>query len=283
MFNFWYFFWIALLVGVYFGLYYLLKNKSEKVKKGVLFGILLAMLALHFLKCLFPPYSTDKDRLYRDVFFINICAGNIFWFPFLFISKSKTAKDYMFYIGVLSGVLSMLMPMEPINKDNQIGEWLDVVRFYVHHGFLWIAPLLMVTLKLHKLSYRRVWKVPVCLLLLMLFIMLNQIIQSELGFVPLRDANFLDPNYKNSSYIWGVDDEIGEILGVFCPKIFKTVPVGEFAGQTKYWPWVWMIVPAFVLITPLAFCLSLIFDYPNFKQDILGIKQKLQEKRSQEK
>ncbi len=283
MFNFWYFFWIALFVGVYLGLYYLLKNKSEKVKKATLFGILLAMLALHFLKCLFPPYSTDQDRLYRDIFFINICAGNIFWFPFLFLSKSKTAKDYMFYIGVLSGVLSMVMPMEPINKRNQTGEWMDVVRFYIHHGFLWIVPLLMVTLKLHTLSYRRVWKVPACLLLLMLFIMLNQIIQSELGFVPLRDNVFLEPNYKNSSYIWGVDDEIGEILGWFCPKIFKTVPVGEFAGQTKYWPWVWMIIPAFVILIPLSFLLSLIFDYQNLKRDILVIKQKIQEKRREEK
>lgn len=173
--------------------------------------------------------------------------------------------------------------MEPIKKGNQAGEWLDIVRFYIHHAFLWIVPLLMVTLNLHKLSYRRVWKTPVYLLLLMLFIMLNQLLQSELGFVPLRDDNFLDPNYKNSSYIWGADDEIGEIFAIFCPKIFKTVPVGEFAGQTKYWPWVWMIVPAFLLITPLAFGLSLIFDYKNFKQDLTLLKGKIKEKRSKEK
>ena len=278
MFNFWYFFCIVLFVGVYLVLYFLLKNKSDGVKKGVLLGILFAMLALHFLKCLFPPYSTDQERLYKDIFFINICAGNIFWFPIIFLSKNESAKDYMFYIGVLSGVLSLLIPMEPIKKSNPTGEWLDIVRFYIHHAFLCIVPLLTVTLNLHKLSYRRVWKAPVYLLLLMLFIILNQILQSELGFVPLRDSDFLDPNYKNSSYIWGADDEIGEIFAIFCPKIFKRVPVGEYAGQTKYWPWVWMIVPAFVLITPLAFGLSLIFDYKHFKTDCRSLKDKIQEK-----
>ncbi|MBE7067820.1 MAG: hypothetical protein E7381_00820 [Clostridiales bacterium] len=278
-FNFWYFFWIVFFTGVFFGLYFLLRNKSEKTKKAVLFSILLAMLALHFLKCLFPPYSTDTDRLYRDIFFINICAANIFLFPFFFLSKNDAVKDYMFYIGVISGVLSMLLPLEPMKKSDQAGEWLDIIRFYVHHAFLWIVPLLMVTLKLHKLDYRRVWKVPGCLLLVMLFIMINQIFQSELGFVPLRDDNFLDPNYKNSSYIWGADDEIGEFFAIFCPKLFKTVPVGEFAGQTKYWPLVWLIVPAYLLLTPIVFGISLIFDYKAFKKDLDAFFDKIKEKR----
>lgn len=283
-FNFWYFFWIALFIGVFFGLYFLLRNKSEKVKKITLFCILLAMLALHFLKCLFPPYSTDLDRLYRDIFFVNICGANIFLFPFLFFSKSDTAKDYMFYIGVLSGVLSMVLPLEPLQKADQAGEWLDIVRFYIHHAFLWIVPLLMVTLGLHKLSYKRVWKVPGCLLLTMLFIMLNQIFQSELGFVPLRNDNFFDINYKNSSYIWAPgDDAIGKILAAFCPNFFKRVPVGEFAGQEKFWPWAWLIVPAYVLLTPLSFLLSLIFDFKAFKEDMRALAVKCREKRRKEK
>ena len=278
-FNFWYFLWIAVFVGVFFGLYFLLRNKSEKVKKITLFCILLAMLALHFLKCLFPPYSTDLERLYRDIFFINICGANIFLFPFLFWSKSDTVKDYMFYIGVVSGVLSMLLPLEPMQKSNPTEEWLDIVRFYIHHAFLWIVPLLMVVLGLHKLSYKRVWKVPGGLLLLMLFIVLNQILQSELGFVPLRDDNFFDVNYKNSSYIWGPDDDIGYFLANFCPNIFKRVPVGEFAGQQKYWPWVWLIVPAYVLLTPIVFGVSMIFDHKAFTADLRKLKAFLQERK----
>ena len=107
--------------------------------------------------------------------------------------------------------------------------------------------------------------------LLMLFIMLNQIFQSELGFIPLRDrANFFGIDYKNTSYIWGpgTDDAIGNFLALFTPGIFKTVPVGEFAGQTKYWPWFWMIVPCYVLVTPLSVLLALIFDHKSLKEDM---------------
>lgn len=276
MFNFWYFFWVILSGGSCVGLYFLLRNKTEKTKKAVLFSLLLFALALHFLKCFFPPYSVDKDRLYRDIFFINICAANIFLFPFIFLSKNDTAKDYMFFIGVLSGILSVLLPLEPIKKVDQMAEWLDVVRFYVHHSLLWIVPLLMVLFKIHTVSWKRVWRVPGCLLIVMLFIMFNQILQSELGFVPLRSGDLFAIGYKNTSYIWGPDDSIGYLIAKLCPDIFKTIPVGEFAGQVKYWPWVWLIIPAHIVLIPLSFFLSLIFDFPAFKADMVACKKKIQ-------
>ena len=40
MFNGWYFFWLLLCSGVTVGLYFLLRNKSQKTQKAVLFGIL---------------------------------------------------------------------------------------------------------------------------------------------------------------------------------------------------------------------------------------------------
>ena len=102
----------------------------------------------------------------------------------------------------------------------------------------------------------------------MLFITLNQIFQSELGFIPLRGDDMLNINYKNSSLIWGPGNEsFAVVLTVLCPKIFKTIPCGQFAGQTKYWPWFWLIVPAFVYLVPICFGICLIFDFKNFKTD----------------
>ena len=268
MFNFWYFFWLVLFAAICVGLYFLLKDKTEKTKKIVLMSMLLFAVVLHFLKCFFPPYSTEKDRLYRDIFFINICAANICLFPIIFMSKSNVWKDYMFYLGLLGGGLALVYPAEPMLKTDQMAEILDIIRFYIHHGILLIVPLLMVLLKLHTISYKRVWSAPTGLLAIMLFIMLNQIIQSELGFVPLRGDDLLAIGYKNSSYIWGPDDAIGEFIANFCPPLFKKVPVGEYMGQEKYWPWVWLIVPAYLLVTPIAFLLSLIFDFKNLKEDI---------------
>ena len=111
----------------------------------------------------------------------------------------------------------------------------------------------------------------------MLFIMLNQILQSELGFIPLRDrGNFFGIDYKNTSYIWGPgeNDAIGNFFALFTPKLFKTVPVGEYAGQIKYWPWFWMIVPVFALVTPLSFGLSMIFDHKSLSADVRKLKNR---------
>lgn len=273
MFNGWYFLMLAICFAFAAALYFILRNKSAKTQKIVLFSLLLFGLVLHFLKFLIPPYSLDINRLYRDSWFVNICGANIFLFPFIFLSKNKRAKDYMFYIGVLSGLLSILYPMEPMEKVNQASEWLDIVRFYYHHTMLWVVPLLMVVLKLHTLNYRRVLYVPTYLLAVMMFIMLNQVLQSELGFIPLRGDDIFNINYKNSSMIWGPVGAIGEILAIFCPSFFKYIPVGEFAGQAKFWPWFWLIFPCYIILTPLCFLISLTTDFKHFKSDLIFAKQ----------
>lgn len=274
MFNFWYFFWLIISAGSTVGLYFLLRKKSAKTQKIVLFSILIAGLVAHFTKFWYPPYSTDPSRLLRDSWFVNICGANIALFPFMFISKSEKAKDYMFYLGLLGGLGAVLIPLEPIQKVNQAIEWIDIIRFYFHHTMLYAVPLLMVMFKLHKLSYKRVLWCPVYLLGVMLFIMLNQVFQSELGFIPMRGDDIVHINYKNTSFIWGPPSQYGFLFTALCPKIFKTIPFGEHAGEAKYWPWFWLIVPVFVYITPLCFGLCMIFDHKNFKIDCIALKQK---------
>ena len=107
MFNFWYFFWLILAAGATAGLYFLLRNRSVKLQKSVLFALLVIGLLLHFLKVYIPPYSIDEARMLRDSWFVNICAANIALFPFMFFSKNEKIKDYMFYIGVLSGLIAL--------------------------------------------------------------------------------------------------------------------------------------------------------------------------------
>ena len=272
LFNLWYLFWILIAGGVVTGLYFLLRNKSLKTKKWTLFSILFFALVLHFLKLLFPPYTTNHTNALRDSWFINICGANIALFPFLFLCKNKYVKDYMFFMGIIGGGLALLYPTEAISKTAENPLIFDTVRFYLHHIILFAIPLLMVMLKVHTISYKRVFSCPIGLLLVMLFIMLNQILQSEIGFIPLRKGGFFDIGYKNTSFIWGPgDDAIAQLFVPLCPKFFKVIPFGEYAGQEKYWPWFWLIIPIFVYLTVFAFLLSMIFDFKSLKQDIKKI------------
>ena len=283
LFNFWYFLFIFLSVGGFIGLYFLLKNKSQLIIKLVLISLMAFALVLHFMKGLFPPYSLNYEIHLRDSWFINICGANIALFPLILLSKNKHLKDYMFYIGVISGIIAIFYPIDPIQKVDQSAEWIDVLRFYLHHNLLWYSPLLMVLLKIHTLDYRRVWSTPFIFLGVMLFIMLNQIFQSELGFIGLRGDNIHEIPYINNSLIWGPDGNISKLIEWACPDIFKTIPVGEHAGETKYWPWFWLIVPCFVIVTPVCFGVSMIFDYEHFKTDIESLFKFIKEKALLEK
>ncbi|MBQ9710564.1 MAG: hypothetical protein IJV67_08080 [Clostridia bacterium] len=194
----------------------------------------------------------------------------------MLLSKNKYVKDYMFYIGVLSGLIAIFYPIDPILKgEAQSKEWIDILRFYLHHNLLWYVPMLMVILKMHKIEYRRVLATPAIFLIVMLFVMLNQIFQSELGFIGMRGDDIHAIPYVNNSLIWGPDGNLSKIIDWACPNFFKVIPVGPHAGESKYWPWFWLIVPCFVIVTPLCFLISMIFDHAAFKQDVVNLKAKI--------
>ena len=184
-FNFWYFLFLAISFGGFAILFLLLRSRSQTTVKIVLIALMVFALVLHFMKGLFPPYSLDYDRHLRDSWFINICGANIALFPFMLVSKNKYVKDYMFYIGVLSGLIAIFYPIDPIQKQDQSAEVFDVLRFYLHHNLLWYVPLLMVLLKIHQPDYRRVWATPIIFLLVMLFIISSPAVFS---FFSARDG-----------------------------------------------------------------------------------------------
>lgn len=265
--NFWYAFFIMLTAGAIVGLYFLLRNRTDKTKKWVLGGLLFFNLALHFLKLTFPPYSTDSELAMREVWFVNVCGTSVLFFPFIFISKSKVAKDYMVFLGIISGFLAVLYPTEAIDKSVLT---LDVWRFYICHGIIIIVPMLTVLLKLHKLDVKRIWKTPICMCAMLLFIICNQVLQSELGIIPLRNDNMLNVNFRNPSLIWGPTDAVAVLFSWLTPAFMKTVPFGPYAGQEKYWPFFWMVpgVIFYFILVPLLICF--IFDFKETKNTFVN-------------
>lgn len=264
MFNIWYFVFIILAVGGIIGLYFLLRNKTQKTQKIVLGSILFFNLALHFTKPLYAPYNNDPMYCMENLWFINLCGTSVLLFPFIYLSKSPTAKDYMFYFGVISGALSFLYPTEALGEKILT---FDLWRFYICHWIIIAVPLLMFLLKHHTISYKRIWKMPLCLCSVMLFIMVSQVLQSELGIVSLRGNDITETGYANPSLIWGPTDDVAVAFSWLTPEFMKYIPYGEFAGTPKYWPFFWIVPGAifYGILIPLIFCL--IFDRKNIKND----------------
>lgn len=210
-FNLPYLVFVFIGAGSLIGLYYLLRDKSEKTKKIVIFSLLMLNLLIHLLKLTIPPYNESLQVGLRNVFAVNICAVSVFVFPFIFLSKNEGAKDFMYYLGSLSGGLALLIP------DEVLGDKLwtfDTFRFYIAHTLIMLAPVLMVMLKVHTLNYKRIWKMPVYVLLYFMFIMVNQVFMYEIGIVELVDPdNFLTPSFRNNSFFWGKSNS--ELFAIF--------------------------------------------------------------------
>lgn len=278
LFNWFYFMYIVLGAGIIVGLYFLLRKKSEKTKTLVIGGILIFNLVLHFLKLTFPPYSTDPDKAMSQIWFINICGISVLAFPFFFFSKNKTLKDFMFYLGVISGFLALVYPTEAIDKAPFA---LDTIRFYITHLIIFMAPLLMMMLKLHAVSYRRIWAMPLLVCAYLLFILVQNVLQSELGIISLRNGDFFNPNYHNPSLIWGPTDGVAVVFKIFTPSFMKTVPYGPYAGEAKYWPFFWLVPGAFVYFWTLPLISILIIKHSRVElfEDIKKTHQKIKNRR----
>ena len=272
-FNFYYFIYIAFAFGLLIGLYLLLRNKSKKISKIVLFSILLSSFILHFLKLASEHYQTWMPQAIRTITPENICAVSVLVFPWFFISEKKILKDYMFYMGITSGIGATFIPIDVISYN---AVEFETLRYYFSHILIFVVPLLMVMLKLHTLDYKRIVKVPFLAYLTLCIILANEIILTGAGFVHI---NYLYSNeIRNASLIFGPLPQIefvGILFTALTPQIFLTVPVGANAGALYYWPIIWMIIPFYIYFCILSLLLSLPFEYKNIKKDIFILKSKI--------
>jgi len=271
-FNFYYFLYIALALGLLLGLYFLLRNKSKRTSAVVLFGVLFFNFVLHFAKLAFEPYQSWMPYAIRTVTPENICALNVLVFPWLFLSKNKTLKDYMFYMGVISAVAATLFPVDVIGHN---AFEFETMRFYVSHVLLGIVPMLMVLLKLHTLDYRRIPKVPFFAYLTLCIILVNEIILIGAGFVNIN--HLFSNEIRNSALIFGplADVElVGVLFTALTPELFLTMPIGPNAGETFYWPIIWLAIPFYVYAGIAALLMCLPFEHKSVRADVSALKAK---------
>jgi len=275
LFNFFYFMFIAFGIGMVIAVYFPLRNKSQKICKTVLFLILLSNFALHFLKLFADHYAQWMPYAIRTITPENICAVSVLIFPWLFLSKNRILKDYMFYMGVISGLAANLFPVDTIGYSAFAFETL---RFHYSHTILWTVPMLMVMLKVHTLDYKRIPKVIPLAFVTLVIILVNEIILIGTGFVHIN--HLFSTEIRNSALIFGPLSDVGAVGALFTsltPSLFLTVPVGPNAGALFHWPIFWLAIPFYIYATIASFLVALPFEHRRVRKDITALKMRLRD------
>ncbi len=263
IFNGYYFLYILSAIAITILSVRFLKNKSDRFRHWFIFGLIMTNFAVHFLKLLIYPYSL-VDEIWTKVSFENICAASVLLFPFLYFTKNKTLKDYMVMVGMASGIITFVAPLDAMsdffNGTIFLGPrsafMLENIRFYFAHYLLFLVPFLMMHYKMHELSIKRAYRAPFMLLFILLVIFINELIMTAIGWIPKE--HLFDPNKRNPSFIFGSRSSftgLGLMVGIFVPSfMILTHPVYEF---TFYVPVLWQIIPVMVYggLISLTFCI----------------------------
>lgn len=262
-----YYIYLVLFAGACAGLYFLLRKKSRKAQYWTLFGILAFNFALHFIKLAFPQY-TGFPAVIRKCSFENICAVSTMIFPFIFVSDWKSGKDYMFFLGLVSGIAGCVAPMPVASMDLEFYR-LETIRYYVCHAGIWIVPLLMVLLGLHKLDYHRIWRVFVIYFAVLGVIMVNELIMIRIGWVETSTLeDFFSAEERDMGYAIGLPaamEGIAKYVLWLTPKCWKD----------PYVPILWELFPVIVFGGIGCFALSMIWEHEHFKNDCIWLKNKV--------
>lgn len=269
--NVFYLMYIVIAIGSTVLAVLFLRNRSNRFRFWFIFTILIANLAIHFLKLLIFPYN---DTYYVEHIWIkasleNICAVSVVLFPALYFVRNKVIKDFMIMLGIASGILAIAFPADAIGETfNAIpilytkGAFdIETIRFYTTHFLLFLAPFLMMHFKMHKLSVKRIIYAPMLLVGLLFIIYFNELFMSLLGWVP-SGKDMMDAAGRNPSLIFGVKDlqsltGVGTLLKVLVPEFLTVHPL---TGESFYWPVVWMIGPVLLYGFMITFIFSLIYD-----------------------
>ena len=274
-----YYIYLFACIGVFLALYFGLRKKDEKLQRRVLLAVLFFNFALHFIKQVFPEYLYDNfyetgtlvrkgfPAILRKCSPENICAISTMIFPFIYLSKWKVGKDYMFYLGIISGVLGCIAPMPAFNLPFYSPE---AIRCYICHASLWQVPLLMVMFGHHKLDYRRIWKAFLMYFLILCIIIVNELILIRIGWVDTSTLeDFFDPSGRDMGYAvglpGGVMEEIGKYVLWMTPKAWKD----------PYVPILWEVFPVLIYGGAGCLCLSLYWEHERVKQDVIFIVNKI--------
>lgn len=270
MFNLTYFIPLLMIALLTIFLVIYTHNKSEKFNFNLIFSIMLVNAILHFLKIFIPTsdYLYDLPYSFARISLENICAVSVVLFPILFLTKNKYLYDGIFYIGLISAVAALVVPTGALNRElNSFSSIFEVVRYYVCHTPLLICPILMISNKLHHLSYRRIYFDGLLFIANVSIVFINSLLLKGTGIMNCTWEQFFSRNYCNPGFVFGPNkimyDAGMKYVSMLVPNFFKYT---TSSGDLGYMPVLWYTCPV-LLIATLAEIPAMILQRKTVKKD----------------
>ena len=284
--NFGYFLFLFLLGTLFFLARSLSRHYGMEWTHRFLLALFWGNFALHFLKLLSPFSMKSFPFFFTRSSLENFCAILIVTSPFIYLYGNAYWKDYLYYIGIVSGVMVYLAPTAAIGADlSNPANFLEVMRFYLCHAPLVIGGYLTVDSGFHKLDYHRLWAVPFCFVAVNLVVLFNAVF---LGLVlhypgwPSTWAELSDRSlFTNQSYTFGpfpsLDPLFEDWLYPILPPFLCTYYV---EGEIHFTPSIWQLIPVGFATLVLGPILSFPYESRHMKIDCLVLKEKIARRRA---
>lgn len=262
--SFWHVASILFALSLCAALFFLLRGKSRKMQKTVIYAVMALNVFQHLLKTLiYPQYEglgfTSLSTAY------NMCATLILLSPLAMLINFRPLKNFVFYIGSVAGFIVILVPYWSIGKPVTDP---DFIRSFICHTMLFISSMLPLLLGIHKPSYKCAFELGIGFLFAILIIILNDALCILLGIYPgIEGLTLADALYRISP-VWsfGPPEEFSwvvRLVDIFSPDAFT----GN-GGKTPLVPLLWYAIPLYVGITLIALPICIAADYKNFKADL---------------
>lgn len=245
MFSLNHYIWWLVAIILFYGVYRLLRDVSDKKKFIFLLSLSALTWIIHFSRIWLKP-----DVMPHEIFFVDLCGFSTMVYPFFMLSKRKVLKDYMYFVGAIFALSSLVYP------NNIAGDPVftyNTIRFFFAHWILVAVPLLLVLWKMHIPSIRNLGYMYLFVIVIAWYNMALSAMFVEIGY-----ANDLI-NYMG---LWGNTKSVYNLAEIIAPFFRYTTVVG---GETitKPIPFFYMLPTLTVLYVPLWILMSLPFRKKN--------------------
>lgn len=269
--SFMYFAYILIAIGICVGLFFILKNKSDKVKRIAVLSVAFLNLVQHLLKgIIYPHYWGDFSPHLSSAY--NVCAFLIIISPFIILWGNELLKNYLTYLGTIAGMIAMLVPYWFIGQSAFQSE---AYRFYLCHSLLFVSSLLPALLRMHTMRWRHFWKIGLLFLAMLGIIILNDLLFLAIGQYPVSNPSDIYGSLCEINPCWSVTppknfDWLVNLIRIFTPLPFEKLPI------------LWYAIPMYAGITLVSFCVCALIDFNAFRASIASLKEKLKKKSTED-